>query len=174
MTKLLLYSCCAMLIISCGDKTNTTSETSSKDTLHYAYTAAYSSKFEHGKNEQAQKVLDLWMQYDKNDFSGSAPYFADTVTINLTNGMVAHGQKDSVIAMIKGARSRFDSVRSIVNAWIPLHSIDKDTYWVSVWGVEFDSKGAKTDSIIITENWRFDKNGKIDYMEQYSAVPPKQ
>jgi hypothetical protein len=173
MFKLLFYSCLTMLVVSCTDKTKTTSEASSTDTLHYAYTAGYSSKFELGKNDQAQKVLELWKQYDMNDFSKSAPYFADTVTINLSNGIVAHGQKDSVIAMVKGARSRFDSVRSEVDAWLPLHSIDKESYWVSVWGVEFDMKDAKRDTILITENWRFDKNGKIDFMEQYSAVPPK-
>ena len=171
MKKLLLYSC-MILLYSCTEKktsTGATDQVQSKDTLKYAYNATYSSQFEMGINDNAKTILDLWKEYDNNELSKGAVNFADTVTINLANGMVLHGPKDSVIAGIAGARGRFDSVRSIVDVWLPLHSIDKNDQWVCVWGVEIDSKNGKKDSMRLNENWRFNKNGKIDYMSQYAG-----
>ena len=176
MKKLLLYSCLGLLLFSCTENktsTGSTEKVQSKDTLKYPYTATYSSQFEMGNNDYAKTILDLWKDYDNNELTKGSANFADTVTIFLANGMVLQGPKDSVIAKVQVARSRFDSVRSIVDVWLPLHSIDKNDHWVCVWGLEIDNKNGKKDSTSLNENWRFNKNGKIDYMSQYAATGGK-
>jgi len=49
-------------------------------------------------------------------------------------------------------------------------------HWVLIWGVETDThKDGKVDSVGLQETWRFNQDGKANYLIQYrkGLVPPK-
>lgn len=182
MHKLLLPAMICMIIalFACNsDKKTETAVTSSETPVekpNYAYTAEYSSSFEMGKPKYSEAVLQLWKDYDNNDFSKSGNLFADSVEMTFRDGSIMHNVRDSIVAGAKAFRSSFADVKSRVDVFLPVRAIDKNADWVCIWGTEVStSKAGKIDSVYLQEVWRFNKDGKIDYMSQYSqpALPRK-
>lgn len=154
----------------------TTAMIASDATVTYAYTPTYSANFEIGDSKNAQVILELWKDFDNNTLDNHKDAFADSVTLELSDGSVVKGPKDSVINAMTSYRSGFTAVVSSVTAVIPLKpkDKDKDESWVCVWGKEIDTdKNNKTDSAYLNENWMFNKDGKIAYMSQFRATPAK-
>lgn len=139
------------------------------------YTANYSSKFRMGDARHANMILSLWKDYDDNDFERHADWFADTVTMILPSGDVIKG-KEAALKGVKQYRSSITSVKSMVDAWIPLYSIDRNENWVAIWGTEEDTDASgKMTSTELQEIWRINKDGKVDFMKQFSGkTPPRQ
>jgi hypothetical protein len=71
-------------------------------------------------------------------------------------------------------RKSVKDLQSKILSYISLRSDDREENWVAVWGEDSytDARGetVKTD---IHEIWRFNNEGKIDYMKQYAVVPKK-
>jgi hypothetical protein len=138
------------------------------------YTASYSSQFTIGNAAYARQVLNLWKDYDNNMLDRSAAMFADTVSFVGDDGMSIRG-KDSVMNAIKQLRSQFTTVKSSVDAYMPLRSTDRNEDWVAIWGREEDTNASgTTTTMIIHEIWRFNRDGKIDFVRQFTARPPVQ
>ena len=138
------------------------------DNMSYPYTADYSSNFVISNPANSKKILELWKDWDDNAFDRHN-YFADTVVMYLSDGMVIKG-KDSTMAGAKRFRGSMSTATSNVHAWIPLKSVDRNEDWVAVWGTEVDTyPDGKTDSRDLHEIWRFNKDGKVDLMRQFSS-----
>lgn len=138
--------------------------------ISYPYTAGYSSDFTIGNPEDAKKILELWKDFDNNTFDAH-DYFSDTAVMYFPDGAMAKG-KDSILAGAKQFRSSMSSVTSTLDAWVPLKSIDRNANWVAVWGTETDtSPDGKVDKRDVHEIWRFNKDGKVDFMKQFMAKP---
>lgn len=140
----------------------------------FPYTAEYSSKFTMGNQEHARMVLSMWKDYDNNTIDRSASMLADTIMIQAADGQVIRG-KDSVMMAFKQMRNQYTNVKSTVEAWIPMHSTDRNEDWVLIWGTEEDTNasGTKTTNVI-HELWRVNRDGKIDFWRQYTAKSPVQ
>jgi hypothetical protein len=139
------------------------------------YDATYSSKFEMGDAKNAEAVLTAWKAWDDGNLQASRKLFADTMHFYLRDGSVMHGSTDSTLAGAQMFRNTFTSVKSTVHMYMPLKSTDKNENWVSIWGTEvFTDKQGKVDSVGLQENWRFNKDGKIDMLYQFgrSLVSP--
>ena len=134
------------------------------------YTANYSSNFVIGNPEHSKMILDLWKDWDDNAFDRH-DYFADTMVMILSDGQVLHG-KAAIVEGAKKVRGGFTSATSALDAWVPLKSVDKNEDWVALWGHEDDvlTDGSKQKREL-HEIWRINKDGKIDYMQQWTAVP---
>ncbi|MER3464608.1 MAG: hypothetical protein C4329_09620 [Chitinophagaceae bacterium] len=75
---------------------------------------------------------------------------------------------------VKQYRNGFSAVKSRISAWIPLYSVDKNESWVAVWGTEEDTdQSEKVTSTELHEIWRINKDGKIDFMQQFTGKTPK-
>lgn len=183
MKQLLLGASIVCAFVACNSATTST-ETANDTTattmaasdapVAYAYTPGYSANFEIGDSKNAQIVLELWKDFDNNTLDNHKDAFADSVTIELADGSVVKGLKDSVLSSMKSYRSGFTTVVSSVDVVIPLKPKDKEESWVCVWGKEIDTdKKNKTDSAYLNENWMFNKDGKIAYMSQFRATPAK-
>lgn len=137
------------------------------------YAVNYSSKFVSGDPAHAKTVLDLWKDFDNNTFDRNAAAFADTAIMQLTDGTVVRGAE----AMIDGAkayRSSLASVNSTVDAVLSTRSIDRDEDWVLVWGTTVETdKAGKTKTMLLHEAWRLNKDGKVDFMMQFSRAEPR-
>jgi len=153
---------------------DTTVATSSNENVTYAYTPTYSADFEIGDSKYAQTVLELWKDYDNNTFDNHKDAFADSVRFDFPDGSNMSGPRDSIIAGAKAYRSSFKNAVSSIAAVTTLKPKGKDETWVCVWGTEVDTHNdGKVDSINYNENWMFNKDGKIAYMEQLDAHPQK-
>ena len=137
------------------------------------YKAEYSSQFEIGDPAKSKMILELWKDWDDNNFSRHADYFADTVTMILPSGDVITG-KDSVRASAERYRGSLTSAQSKVDAYISTRSIDRNEDWVCIWGSETDvDKDGNTTVRNLHEIWRINKDGKVDFMQQFAGTPPK-
>lgn len=137
------------------------------------YMAEYSSKFTIGNQEHARMVLKAWKDYDDNMLDNSASIFADTVMFQTPGGQVIRG-KDSMMMALKQYRGQFSGVKSTVDAWVPMHSTDKNEDWVLIWGTENDTNASGTTPTVLHEIWRINRDGKIDFVRQYAAKSPVQ
>lgn len=174
MKKIMLMAA-IVSIISCnnGSTKNDPSDTAkSSSDVTYAYPINYSSKFELADPEKGEKITELWKDFDDNKLDNHSSYFADTVGLDFS-GVSFKGTRDSMVAMTKGYRGSLGSVSSSVDAVMSVRSTDKNEDWVLIWGIEHTTSAAgKSDSTHLHEIWRFNKDGKVDYMSQYRQDYP--
>lgn len=138
------------------------------------YTALYSSQFTIGNAEHARMILTLWKDWDDNMLDRNVALMADTISMDTPDGQTIRG-RDSVMMVFKQARSQYTTVKSVVEAYMPLRSTDRNEDFVAIWGLETDtSSDGSTTTKRIQEVWRINRDGKIDYMRQYTAKPPVQ
>lgn len=136
------------------------------------YPVMYSSSFEIDGPKNAESVLALWKAYDNGDLSAAKDLIADTMEVHLASGLVKRTTRDSIIAMIQGARNALTAAVDEVDAVMAVKSKDKDEHWALIWGMEKDThKDGKVDSVYLQETWRFNAGGKADLLYQYNAKP---
>ena len=134
------------------------------------YQIGYASDFEIGDSKYAQIVLAAWKDYDNNTLQNSLPVFADSVTMYFAEGSIISNKKDSAIAFVAKARGSMASATSSIDAVTVLKTKGKDDTWVCVWGKEVDiMKDGKKDSMLLNENWMFNKDGKVSVIRQYCS-----
>ena len=132
------------------------------------YKAAYTSSFAMGKTAHSTIILNLWKDWDDNEF-GRHNYFADTIKMWLPDGFVIRG-KDSALAGAKRYRGAMTSCKSVIHAWVPLHSTDTGDDMVCIWGTETDTyPDGKVVVKDLHEVWWINKAGKVSAMRQWEA-----
>ncbi|MDO9375532.1 MAG: hypothetical protein Q7T76_14025 [Ferruginibacter sp.] len=132
-------------------------------------TFTYSSKFEMGNAAFAQKVLDLWKDWDDNQFDRH-DYLHDTVLMIFPDGTVTRGKAEN-LAAAKKFRGTFTKVKSMIHAVIPMRSKDQKEEAVLIWGHEDDTLAdGKVVGKDLHEVWWFNKEGKVTSMRQWNAM----
>jgi len=139
------------------------------DSISYPFKATYSSSFTMGDAANAKIVLDIWKAYDDDKLADTKASWGDTVTMQFAEGFTFKGGRDSLLAGGKADRAQYSSVVDSVDAWMPLHSVDKNEDWVGIWAREYATtvKGKK-DTTDVHEIWQL-KNGKVVYVIQYKG-----
>lgn len=176
--KKIFFLLTAVAFVSCNSNNDAkvesmnTSEDSTGN-VTYPYEIGYSSKFEIGDAQQSKMILELWKDFDSGDVSKHKEYFADSIQMLFPDGSSMNNVRDSIIAETNRYRAMYSSVTSRVDAVLPVKSTDKGENWVCVWGKEIHTLNGKTDSTDLQETWRFNKEGKIDFMMQYARSAPK-
>ena len=132
------------------------------------YKADYSSNFKMGNPAYADKVLDIWKDWDDNELKRH-DYFADTISMWMPDGSVTHGKANNLEMAMK-YRGGMTSSKSTIHAWVPLYSIDTKDNFVCVWGSEVDTfPDGKVEKKELHEVWWFNKDGKVSTMRQWSS-----
>lgn len=146
--------------------------TAKVDNSAMPYTAVYSSNFEMGDPAKSRLVLEMWKDFDDNALDRHADILADTAKIFLSDGQVLTG-KDNMMSGMKMYRNSMTSLSSDIHAFMSFRSIDKNHDWVAVWGTEnTTTKDGLKNSSNLHEIWRFNKDGKVDEIRQYSSKMP--
>ena len=124
-----------------------------------------------GKTELAQKVLDLWKDWDENMLNRHADHFSDSAKAFFANGGMVKGKTEFLKSGTE-YRSKFTDVKSTIFAVTPLRRDDMQEDVVAIWGMD-ESKTAdgKTEITHIHEIWWFNKDGKVIEMRQWEAKP---
>ncbi|HSC38465.1 MAG TPA: hypothetical protein VLD19_11350 [Chitinophagaceae bacterium] len=172
MRRLFAVAALAALLAGCTDnpapeKKDAMAAAPAADSLHYPYKATYSSAFTMGDPANAKIVLDIWKAYETNKLGDTKSLFADSVTMEFSDGFFLHTSRDSLIAGGNADRAQYASVIDSVEAWQSIHLTDKNEDWVAVWAREWTaSNKGKKDTAAVHEIWQL-KGGKVTYMAQY-------
>ena len=110
------------------------------------YTATYSSQFTIGDQKISEKILTLFKQWDDNKLADGKSMFADSIHFYADN-WAFQGTRDSFFTVSQQQRNNYKEVKTVVHAWIPVHSTDKNEDWALIWSTAYttDTKG-KVDS----------------------------
>jgi hypothetical protein len=139
--------------------------------MEMPYEAEYSSKFKIGEDRHSLKVLELWKDFEDSDFGRHGDHLAEEVVIDLPDGTRLRG-RDNIMVETKKYRDQLSDFSSKVVSYISLQSVDQDEEWVAVWGEDtFTKANGQNEVNLIHEIWRFNKDGKVDYIRQYMGRP---
>jgi hypothetical protein len=178
--RTVLYLFIASLLFGCNNEKKSSEAEGSKTRAAalntHGYTLAYETNYTIDNNANSETVLSLYRDWDNNTLANSKASFADSVMLVLSDGTIINGARDSVFSAMANFRNMYTTVKSSVHAILGAKATDKGEDWVMIWAreVHTDNSG-KTDSTELQETWRFNKNGKVDVLYQYSQAiqPPK-
>jgi hypothetical protein len=173
----------SVLLVACNEKTadrmkGTNEE--KKDTvqqMNYPYKAAYSSDMSMGKPEHVTLVLNMFKAWEEGRMDDMRPMLADSISVNFSDGSRFNGTADSLLKMGKQMRANYTSLRTELDAFMPVHLNDKNEDYVLVWGRDYTTdKSGKVDSTDGHSFWQI-VNNKICLWSEYSkkimpAMPP--
>ena len=148
-----------------GDKTG---DKKTMDNITYPYTAMYTHDFSMGDPNHAKMVLDFIKSWEDNKMKDMRPMLADTMAVDFSDGSKFMGTADSLLSMGQIFRNQFSSVRIAVDAWMPVHSNDKNEDWVLVWEKDYTTKDGVSDSIGSHAYYQI-KNNKIAYWSELQS-----
>jgi hypothetical protein len=140
------------------------------------YKANYSSNFKMGSHDLSKMVLQLYKDYEANDFSTRDGWISDTLMVFLPDGTMKRGKEEGV-GVFRDARGSVASSKFTFDAIIPLTSVDRKENWVAVWGTEETTDKANPSSIMKTEFqtiWRVNKDKKVDFIKIFTSKPAQQ
>jgi len=139
-----------------------------KKDMNHSYAAGYSSSFEIGNSAYANKIVDIWKDWDDNMLDRH-DYMADSLVMELSNGMKIKG-KQANLEGAKQHRGSMKAVKTTIHAFVPLRVKDKNEDVVCIWGEEENTMAdGKIEKKPIHEVWWFNKDGKIYYMRQWEV-----
>jgi len=95
----------------------------------------------------------------------------DSLSLYFSNGSKFRGTRDTVMYYASKFRDSLSKVEMKMDAWVPLHTEDKNEDWVSVWYTEIDTyKTGKVDSAYYQDDNMLDKNRKIVFSDSHKRV----
>jgi len=134
------------------------------------YTAAYSSKFVMASPSYANKVLNLWKDFENNTLDNHLNTVSDTVTMMFAEGKPMKGKAEA-LAGAKAFRNSIKDYKVTVEAWMSVKSVDKGENAVTIWGNEdYTDKDGNHITHRLHEVWIFNKAGKVALMMQYAGA----
>ena len=139
------------------------------------YTAGYSSNFKMGSHDLSKMILELYKDYEANDFKTKEGWFSDTMMVFLPDGTMKRGKAEG-IGVFKNFRESLGSSKFTFDAIIPLTSVDRNENWVALWGTEetTDKTTSNTMKSEFQAIWRVNKDKKVDFIKIFTSKPPAQ
>lgn len=140
------------------------------------YNVNYSSNFKVGSHDLSKMVLQLYKDYEANDFNTHLGWISDTLMVFLPDGTMKRGKNEGV-DIFKNARGNVGSSKFTFDAIIPLTSVDRKEDWVALWGNEETGDKANPSNTMKSEFqaiWRVNKDKKVDFIKIFSSKPAQQ
>ena len=174
MKKLLFASLFLVVISSCKEKEDKDDKNEKKSDVMLPLDVMYKGTPSIGKTENMVTVMNWNNNMIKGDVTAAGSLIADSLTVNLADGMHVDLAHDSAIAFLNGWRSSMDSAKQTYNAIIPVDNKTAGDEWVIQWTHEtYYYKNGKTEDVRLNESYRL-VNGKIRQVNQYAqAIPAK-
>ncbi|CAN5182141.1 hypothetical protein BH11BAC6_BH11BAC6_10290 [soil metagenome] len=170
MKKLIFILIVSAIYAACTDKPASEAATASASSVSLPYTATY-TKLSIGKDSNILAVLNNYKAWETGDMDAFKNTWGDSVTVYFSGGDKFHGSRDSVMYYASKYRDSLSKVEFKMDAFVPLHSDDKNEDWVMVWYTEIDThKDGKVDSAYYQDDNMIDKDGKIVYTDSHKRV----
>lgn len=151
-----------------GDKKESTATGSD---ISYPYKAEYSD-FKMGDPNNAKTVLDFIKMWEDNKLDDMKNLLADSVMVFFNDGNTFMGTKDSLISTGKQFRASMSALKTRIDAFVPVHSNDKNEDYVLIWATDFmTDKAGKTDSLVNHAYFQV-KDNKITMWGEYARKNP--
>jgi hypothetical protein len=148
-----------------------TAPASSATSAPYAYSvkSRYSSDWEIGDPQLAEKVIALWRHYDNNTLDSVRSYFADSVYMDMP-GFAGNLHADTALVGAKADRARFSSLKSEIDVILPINAKNHpEEKIVTIWGEEAGVLDGKPIKRRLHETWAFNNDGKVIWMIRYDG-----
>ena len=140
---------------------------STEKEMVFPYAIHYSAKFEPIDPQKGKMILDRWKDFENNQLDSWKEIFADTVAMWFPTTKM-RASRDTIIARIKSYRNSYKSVKRQVDVVMPTRSADRKADFVLIWGNEkYTDEQNKSIVVELHEVWAFNKEGKIETIEQY-------
>jgi hypothetical protein len=149
---------------------------SSMDMVNLPYQATYSQDFKIGSHVWSNTILQLYKDYEANDFTSNAGLIADTIIAFLPDGSTIKG-KDEVINAFKNMRAGKASSKFTFTAILPAKAINLNENWVALWGFEETTDAAdasKKNTWEFQAIWRINRDKKVDFLKIFESKPAAQ
>ena len=147
------------LFFSCSQPQETTKN------IKYIYEATYLDDFKIGNPELVVKVQGMIQSIINKDYEKAGSYLSDSVVFALEDGSRLEGKDDCVKYMESYSSVEIEDYQIAVNLALLDENGDE---WVLIWDTaNIVSEDGTSAGINWMETFRF-KNGKIDYMNQFS------
>ncbi len=172
MKKIVLLIAVIAVFAHCNNKKEDKPETKAEekkadDSITYPFTAAYSSDMSMGDPNHAKIVLDFIKSFEERRFTDMRALMADTFAIDLADGNKYRGTADSAMKMVQRVTDMYASARITIDAWMPIHSNDRNEDFVLVWERDYyTGKGGHMDSLGYHNVYQV-KNNKISYCAEF-------
>jgi hypothetical protein len=172
--KYLIYVCAALVfVMACGPTNKESTKEESTEVPKETQKYNYSGSFEMGDKAN----FDIIRQWNNGILAGDseklASLLADSVTINLWDGVIYNTTRDSIMTLVSGYLESVTNIEIMYNAGMAINSLKQMDNWGLIWTTEqyIDSEG-KSQRIHLQENW-FIENGKVRSITQYAQMIPE-
>lgn len=145
-------------------------------TVAYPYMADYSSDFSIGNPQHSKMVLDLYKMWEDGKIDEMRPLLADSVFIDITDGMKFNNTVDSFVNFAKQVRATYKLTKPVFDKWMPVHSNDKNEDFVLVWSRDYSTNtDGKMDSLRVHAYFLVQNNkvrGWSEFQQKLAPEPP--
>jgi hypothetical protein len=156
---------------SSAPKPESTAPESSATPAPYQYSAKsrYSSDWEIGDPQLAEKVIALWRHNDNNTLDSVRSYFADPVYMDMP-GFAGNLHADTALAGAEADRVRFSSLKSEIDVILPINTKNHpEEKSVTIWGEEAGVLDGKPIKRRLHKTSAFNNDGKVIWMIRYDG-----
>ena len=164
--KQIFVATICLFLLACNDQQSVDSKPMIPANMH-GFTPDYSASFVMDDAANSETVLSVWSAWKNGDLGPARAHFADSSSFAMADGSFMTGPTDDLFKGMQDYRNSFTGMEVTVDAIFAVKSTDKNENWVTAWGTEVQTGAdGKVDSISLQETWRFNKDGKIDFMMQ--------
>jgi len=185
--KSIAYFALLVLLFSCQNSKPSTEAvyTSSTEAVSNATTTAIAPEekifdypvinknWQIGNHENTRLVLRVYKAWDKKEFEDMKSLLADTVIMDLPNGVRQTATKTETVNRLLKQRKTLSTASNEILAAYPLVNSDNNDEWVNVLTYNKWVYNDRTrDSMLYLDLWKI-KNGKISHMLSLEQMPSR-
>ena len=172
MRRILFGLLSGTVLLACNNaevkSTSTTADSTAKMATDLPYTARYTANWSDNVSDADLKmVLNTYKDWSDANMPGLESALADTVEVDMADGMHLKKPKADIITMWKSHRDSLSSVAIKMDTWHKMYATDKKDGYIVTWYDETDTyKDGHVDSAAYHDINQV-KDGKITWYATY-------
>ena len=184
--KSIAYFALLVLLFTCGQNSKPSTEVSlsTEDGSNDSTTAeapeekifdypVVNKNWKIGNHDNTRLVLQVYKAWDSKAFEDMKSLLADTVIMDLPNGVRQTAGKTETVNRLLKERKDLASASNEIVAVYPLLNMDNNDEWVNVLTYnKWVYKDKDRDSMLYVDLWKI-KNGKISYLISLEQMPSR-
>jgi hypothetical protein len=178
--KRIAYPAFLVLFFSCSQANTSSTEAVSNDTAMakapeekvFDY-PVINKNWQIGNHQNTRLVLQVYKAWDKKAFEDMKALLADTVIMDLPNGVRRAASKTETVDRLLKQRNTLSSASNEILVAYPLVNTDNNEEWVNVLTYnKWMYKDRSRDSMLYLDLWKI-RNGKVSYLLSLEQMPSR-